>query len=70
MHFVQLCVIELKVGMGVGHGPTKFESKGHPEVKLLWGQSGVQYWGQRSYRSQPRSTRGQIAQECLMDTIW
>ena len=68
MRFVMLWVIKLKLGSGVGDGPTRFEgifSKWqHQRWPNLIGrtpdQSAMHCWGQRSYRGQPGSTRGQI----------
>ena len=84
MRLAMLRGIELKVGMGVGDGPTRFvgifSKRPHLGSKVIQGSSCLRnalwlpnlvgripdqrvmhYWGQRSCRGHPGSTRGQIA---------
>ena len=70
MRFVVLRGIELKLGMGVRDGPSRFERSSRGQVTLemsngyqIWKDQRVMHcWGQTG------STRVQITQICLMGT--
>ena len=62
----------MKLGMGVGAGPprvTYWDALWPPNLVGRTPNWRIMHsWGQRSFRDQPRSTRGQSVQECSMAT--